>query len=337
MTAATGLADVETVWLADQWWPALPSSRLKKKPVATRVLDQSLVLFRDRQRQPVAMSDRCPHRGVELSLGRVSDGTIACRYHGWRYDSHGSCVEIPSLPDDGLIPPAAKVCTFDCVETDGYVWVSLSPTPQSSPLRVEAFTRRRWLQGSMPMECDWKKALENNLDWVHPVYAHRWTHPEFYTRLIQGRKEAPYELRITDSGFVMFWLPAARETDPIPQAPKVKITFDLPNRVLVHVQHFPSPFIFQFVPTGSTSCRVEWMFPTHLPKRLSYSPYGGPVLSQDRIVLESAQRNGDIRDVSVKVDTATQMFRRIVKLAVEGEWPAGKSGITPRRVVPAMI
>jgi phenylpropionate dioxygenase-like ring-hydroxylating dioxygenase large terminal subunit len=61
------------------------------------------VLFRDDAGKPHALLNRCCHRGVQLSLGKVVDGAIACRYHGWRYDGSGRCIHIPSLTADGRI------------------------------------------------------------------------------------------------------------------------------------------------------------------------------------------------------------------------------------------
>jgi phenylpropionate dioxygenase-like ring-hydroxylating dioxygenase large terminal subunit len=91
----------EQEWLRGFWHPVCASSRLRGKPVASRVLDEDLIVFRGAAGRPAVLSNRCPHRGVELSLGRVRAGTVACRYHGWRYDSGGRCVEIPSYLDTG--------------------------------------------------------------------------------------------------------------------------------------------------------------------------------------------------------------------------------------------
>ena len=44
-----------------------------------------------------ALVDRCPHKKVALSEGRVTKGgDFQCSYHGWSFDgSTGRCVEIP--------------------------------------------------------------------------------------------------------------------------------------------------------------------------------------------------------------------------------------------------
>lgn len=94
--------------------------------------------------------------------------------------------------------------------------------------------------------------------------------------------------------------------------------------------------ILHFVPTGEDVCRVEFMFPTG-GSRYWYSPWGGPILAQDRKVLESAQRTGAGTEVSVNSDGSTLLFRRILKLAIGGDWSARRETIAPQRVVPARI
>ena len=36
---------------------------------------------------PGALLDRCPHRSVPLSFGKVADGRLQCGYHGWAFDA----------------------------------------------------------------------------------------------------------------------------------------------------------------------------------------------------------------------------------------------------------
>jgi phenylpropionate dioxygenase-like ring-hydroxylating dioxygenase large terminal subunit len=59
-----------------------------------------LVLFRS-QGRAAALLDRCPHRNVPLSLGRVlADGRLECAYHGWQFDYEGVCRKIPGLANE---------------------------------------------------------------------------------------------------------------------------------------------------------------------------------------------------------------------------------------------
>jgi nitrite reductase/ring-hydroxylating ferredoxin subunit len=69
-----------------------------------RRLGEDLVLFRSTKGEIGLLHDRCTHRGVSLSYGRVEERGLACAYHGWLYDIHGNCLETPAEP------PESKFC-----------------------------------------------------------------------------------------------------------------------------------------------------------------------------------------------------------------------------------
>jgi phenylpropionate dioxygenase-like ring-hydroxylating dioxygenase large terminal subunit len=104
------------IMLSNFWYTACASSRLQSAPFATRVLDSDLVLFRDSTGTAHALLDRCCHRGVKLSLGRMTDGRLACGYHGWQYDGSGRCVHVPSLTAGRQIPETFRVPSFPYFE-----------------------------------------------------------------------------------------------------------------------------------------------------------------------------------------------------------------------------
>ena len=88
------------------------------------MIDESpIVLWRDDLGRVRAMEDRCAHRRAALSGGTIVDGTIQCPYHGWRYDSDGACVQIPSLGTDARISEKFCVETYSVVLRYGWAWV----------------------------------------------------------------------------------------------------------------------------------------------------------------------------------------------------------------------
>ena len=94
-------------------------------PAPTAGIGRERVLYRDGAGRAVALEDRCPHKNVALSLGRVQGGTLQCRYHGWRIDPEGRVVDVPCRsPDERL--PACRVPSFLVAESDGWVWVNLA-------------------------------------------------------------------------------------------------------------------------------------------------------------------------------------------------------------------
>ena len=91
----------------------------------TALLGQELAIWRSDDGIVNAWENRCPHRGVRLTVGTNLGNVLKCRYHGWTFESGtGQCTERPAHP--GEKPPAlARVRTFPCVEEHGYVWTRL--------------------------------------------------------------------------------------------------------------------------------------------------------------------------------------------------------------------
>ncbi|OEO29072.1 hypothetical protein VW23_002440 [Devosia insulae DS-56] len=76
--------------------------------------------------------DRCPHRGMRLSLGFVRGNALNCLYHGWQYGAGANCLRIPAHPDL-TVPPTIRANAFAAAETGGMVWMSddsAAPPPQ---------------------------------------------------------------------------------------------------------------------------------------------------------------------------------------------------------------
>jgi phenylpropionate dioxygenase-like ring-hydroxylating dioxygenase large terminal subunit len=169
----------------------------------------------------------------------------------------------------------------------------------------------------MSMGCHWLSGVENSLDWCHPAFVHRWTHPQFYAKLLHPTLESTYELRTDDTRCLeVFSPPAESEDDAVPQRTAVRLTFEVPNRVNVKINHGRLTIILQFVPTGAATCRMEWTRASLTGRRLRWSRRDGIVNLQDRRVLESAQRTKGVQQFSVNADASSLAARRIVELAV---------------------
>jgi vanillate O-demethylase monooxygenase subunit len=110
------------------------ASGVQSNPVAVRLLDQDIVLFRT-ARGVSAAADICAHRGAPLSMGKLEGERIRCAYHGYCYDAQGRCTEIPAHPD-APIPEKLHLRLFRSAERHGLVWVCLDP---SSPREIPGF------------------------------------------------------------------------------------------------------------------------------------------------------------------------------------------------------
>jgi phenylpropionate dioxygenase-like ring-hydroxylating dioxygenase large terminal subunit len=171
------------VRVVDAWYVACRSEELgRRRPLAGQVLGVPVALWRTTSGAPAAVLDRCPHRNVPLSLGRVERGEIECRYHGWRFDDCGRLTAVPGLPvvDDARFDAPGRCTTgFGCVEADGFVYVWLSaraPSSTSTPLPapLPQLSREGYVhvRRSMRVDGTLHSTLENILDVPHTSFLH---------------------------------------------------------------------------------------------------------------------------------------------------------------------
>jgi phenylpropionate dioxygenase-like ring-hydroxylating dioxygenase large terminal subunit len=175
------------------WFIAARSDELRDAgPIARAVNGTPVVLYRDAARRVVAMEDRCPHKNVALSLGRVCGDTLQCRYHGWRFDPAGVVVEVPChAPTER--PPACRVRTFRAVEQDDWIWVHLGDPAVAasapSPPRYEQSVRYGWFELQNVIHAPVDLILENGLDCSHTGFAHEGLFRSAPTQFIRARIE----------------------------------------------------------------------------------------------------------------------------------------------------
>lgn len=121
------------------WFPVALAADLGPSEVAgTRLFGREIALWRDESGAVHAWEDRCPHRGMRLSLGFVRGDALACLYHGWRWGTEGGCRAIPAHPD--LRPPSTlRVARHAAAEARGLIWATAEPVesapapPQDAP------------------------------------------------------------------------------------------------------------------------------------------------------------------------------------------------------------
>jgi renierapurpurin 18,18'-hydroxylase len=106
------------------------------KPLGITLWHQAIVLFRDSSGQVQALEDRCPHRQVKLSHGKVTGDQLECAYHGWCFDGTGACVAVPYLTERQKLP-SARLRRYPVIEQDGFIWLfpgdRLSDGPSDEP------------------------------------------------------------------------------------------------------------------------------------------------------------------------------------------------------------
>jgi len=161
--------------LKDYWYIAAESKDVNRNPVAASISGERVVLFRTEEGQAAALEDRCSHRNMALSLGKVDDGCVTCPYHGWKFNAVGRCVQIPSLGSCSR-PPNHGVRAYPMREQDGYIWIYPGESiPENDPFEFPHCSEQGWTSFRMRtrFQASVEACLENFLDCPHTVYVHQ--------------------------------------------------------------------------------------------------------------------------------------------------------------------
>ena len=189
--------DTETLALRNFWYPTMFSRDLPRdRPVALTLVDRPLVFYRPDGGAALALDDRCPHRSVPLSVGRMVDGRLECRYHGWQFGADGACTHIPTLPAEAPRPRASCASAAPTVERDGLVWVWPGDPSRANPediVHEPEIGAGSWSVVDMTHEFDLEHGLmiENLLDPSHLPFTHEGT-------LARRGDAAPLEMQLEE-------------------------------------------------------------------------------------------------------------------------------------------
>ncbi|HEY9664728.1 MAG TPA: aromatic ring-hydroxylating dioxygenase subunit alpha [Allocoleopsis sp.] len=116
------------------WYPVAWAEQLEAgQVVPATIWQRSFAIYRDSQGQVHALENACPHKGIELHLGKVEGDRIVCPYHGWEFDSNGQCVNIPYFPKEQKLP-CANAPSYPVQEKYGIIWV-FPGDPELSTIR----------------------------------------------------------------------------------------------------------------------------------------------------------------------------------------------------------
>jgi phenylpropionate dioxygenase-like ring-hydroxylating dioxygenase large terminal subunit len=114
--------------ILDHWHPVLLSKELPNhRPVGVRLAGNEIVIFRGEQGKIGALEDRCPHRRMRLSLGKVVDRRLQCTYHGWTFNCEGMG-ESPATPK-----LHAQAPSYEAMERHGAIWVKARDAEPAFP------------------------------------------------------------------------------------------------------------------------------------------------------------------------------------------------------------
>jgi phenylpropionate dioxygenase-like ring-hydroxylating dioxygenase large terminal subunit len=330
------------------WYVLCRSEELGEAPIQRTLFGEPLVLFRGQGGVPSVLLDRCPHRNVPLSLGRVTkDGLLECGYHGWSFDTGGVCRKVPALC--GRAEARARDArAFPCREQDGFVWMwaSRESAPDVEPFPFELARKPGYttVRDRVVAQSTLHAAAENALDVPHTAFLHSGlfrsddrprNRIEVVVRRAHDRVEAEYVGEPRPTGIVGKLL-----------APK--------GGVVEHFDRFILPSIVQVeYRLGETHLCVTAAltpvedFVTHLFAAVSFKlpipgvlvvpflkPLAMRIFSQDARILAEQTKNirrfGGEEYVSTDVDVLGPYIQRLLKQAERGKIEA-KSNVSEKR------
>lgn len=160
------------------WIPALLSEELSERdgaPVRVRLLGEDLIAFRDSDGEIGLLDAYCPHRRAPMFYGRNEECGLRCVYHGWKFDRHGNCTDMPSEPDGTPLQARVKIASYPVHEKGGIVWTYMGdratmPEPPDYEW-MRAPDTHRYISKTWE-ECNWLQAMEGGLDTAHSSFVH---------------------------------------------------------------------------------------------------------------------------------------------------------------------
>ena len=160
------------------WWPACLSKELPEPdgaPIRVRLLGEDLIAFRDTENKVGLVDAYCPHRRAPLFLARNEECGLRCVYHGWKFDRHGACMDMPSEPAGTTLQAKAKLLAYPTVEKGNVVWAYMGPRELLPAEPDYEWTRapatHRYVSKTFE-NCNYLQALEGGLDTSHSSFAH---------------------------------------------------------------------------------------------------------------------------------------------------------------------
>ena len=165
--------------IPNQWYAILESQEIKLgKPIGVTRMAEKMVAWRDSKGELSVMADKCPHRGVALSVGEVKSDCIQCPFHGFEFDKSGVCTLVPANGKNSTPPKALKVRHYATREANGFVYIWWGEEQESYP-PVPFFESidDKFVYSSQQdhWATHYSRAIENQLDVVHLPFIHRTT------------------------------------------------------------------------------------------------------------------------------------------------------------------
>lgn len=214
------------MFVRNTWYHAVAGKALKPGTlVGKTLLGEPVLLGRTTDGEAFALRDLCPHRGIQLSLGRMRTkgeqmecgpldrDQVECPYHGWRFGADGRCAAVPAISAEQDVDLSkVRVRRYPVRERQGLIWIWMGenaaapvvgeePEPDHEPPLMpdvgEAasprFIERQVFQASV------EHAVIGLIDPAHGPYVHQ----SWFWRSSKGMREKSKDFAPSELGFTM--------------------------------------------------------------------------------------------------------------------------------------
>lgn len=335
------------------WYAGALDHEVSRTPLARTIADNQVVLYRKEDGTAVALEDRCWHRLVPLSMGKLDGDNIQCPYHGLRFNPEGRCTFMPSQE---TINPSACIRSFPVIERHRYVWLWLGDPAQADPNLVPDLhwnNHDDWAADGkrIPVSCDYRMIVDNLMDLTHETFVHSSSIGN------DAVAETPFETTHTETtATVTRWM---LNIDPPPlweaqlgRPGKVDrwqiIRFERPCTIAIDVGVAPAGtgapegdrsqgvngyVLNTITPKTARSCHYFWAFARNYDihnQRKTHELREGvaKIFGEDYVILEAQQRafdaHPDSKFYNLNIDSGAMWARKLIDQMI-----AMEQGIMP--------
>ena len=318
-------------FLTGTWYPIARLQELhRQRPLSRQVA--GLPLLVGRSPQPWVLVDSCPHRGLPLRYGQVSNGVVRCKYHGWDFDTGtGQCLHIPCLTPEQRqqgVEGRLRAQSLPCRVQGGLLWAWFGhprqPEPTAEPSALPAvFDRDPDLYLERIFQCDIDQAVIGLMDPAHLPFIHTswwWKQRDLKALNRECKQFSPRGLGFVQDDHVI--AQPAKPYQVLGLPVRTEISFELPG-VRVELIRGPKGGACSFTviaPIDATTSRVHqalyWTVPWLQPFRPLMALLAGRFLDQDRRVVEEQQeglRHNPPLTLIDGADTQAKWYLRLKK------------------------
>ena len=202
-------------WYAVEYARAVPPGKV----VEVTFWRRSVAVFRGEDGALRAIDNRCAHRQLKLSGGRVEGCNVVCPYHGWAYGGDGKLCKVPHELF-GKPLPKIELRHYPVRERYGLVWVFFGDPARADATPMPEIPE---LDGPKPwakllVDFTWKAhhsmIIDNVSDFTH-AYLHRKFRPFTDSTLTDLRVEGDrvyvsYDTKVADGPLMKIFVDRKR-------------------------------------------------------------------------------------------------------------------------------